>query len=157
MLVGPAGTGKTFVLDAARAAWESGGHKVVGTALAGRTAAALAEAAGVPSFTLARLFVDAERAERVLPADGVLLVDRCRWSSPVLEPEGARPCGGLPAWRRPCPAGPTGADPGHRAHQSLSSVTGWSTSPRPGCSHCGALRGHGHAVVVRTRSSPRRP
>ena len=75
VLVGPAGTGKTFVLDAARAAWEAGGHKVVGTALAGRTAAALAEAAGVPSFTLARLFVDAERAERVLPADGVLLVD----------------------------------------------------------------------------------
>jgi len=35
VLVGPAGTGKTFVLDAARAAWEAGGHKVVGTASPG--------------------------------------------------------------------------------------------------------------------------
>lgn len=72
-LVGPAGTGKSFVLEAARAAWEASGHPVVGAALAGRTALALAEATGVPSFTLARLLVDAERSG--LPRGGVVLVD----------------------------------------------------------------------------------
>ncbi len=48
---------------------------VVGTALAGRTAAALAEAAGVPAFTLARLLADAERMDGALPQGGVVLVD----------------------------------------------------------------------------------
>ena len=74
-LIGPAGTGKTFVLEAARSAWEASGHRVVGAALAGRTAAALAEAAGVPAFTLARLLADAERMEGALPQGGVVLVD----------------------------------------------------------------------------------
>jgi conjugative relaxase-like TrwC/TraI family protein len=72
-LVGPAGTGKTFVLEAARAAWEAAGHRVVGTALAGRTALALSEATGAPSFTLARLLADAEQGG--LPVGGVVLVD----------------------------------------------------------------------------------
>ena len=75
VLVGPGGTGKTFVLEAARSAWEKAGHRVVGTALAGRTAAALEEAAGVPSFTLARLLGDVERHEGSLPRGGVVLVD----------------------------------------------------------------------------------
>jgi ATP-dependent exoDNAse (exonuclease V) alpha subunit len=74
VLVGPAGTGKTFVLEAARSAWEASGHRVIGTALAGRTAAALGEAAGVPSFTLARLLSDDERGVG-LPQGGVVLVD----------------------------------------------------------------------------------
>ena len=74
VLVGPAGTGKTLVLEAARSAWEATGHRVIGTALAGRTAAALGEAAGVPSFTLARLLSDDERGT-ALPRGGVVLVD----------------------------------------------------------------------------------
>jgi conjugative relaxase-like TrwC/TraI family protein len=72
-LVGPAGTGKSFVLEAARAAWEASGHAVVGAALAGRTALALAEATGAPSFTLARLLADAETTG--LPRGGVVVVD----------------------------------------------------------------------------------
>lgn len=72
-LIGPAGTGKSFVLEAARAAWEASGHPVVGAALAGRTALALAEATGAPSFTLARLLLDAERSG--LPKGAVVLVD----------------------------------------------------------------------------------
>jgi conjugative relaxase-like TrwC/TraI family protein len=75
VLVGPAGTGKTFVLEATRAAWEAEGHRVIGTALAGRTAAALAEAAGIPAFTIARLLGDIERPGGALAADGVVLVD----------------------------------------------------------------------------------
>ncbi len=38
VLVGEAGTGKGVVLDAAREAWERDGQRVIGTAIAGRTA-----------------------------------------------------------------------------------------------------------------------
>ena len=75
VLVGPAGTGKTFVLEAARAAWESSGHQVIGTALAARTAAALGASAGMPSFTLARLLSDISRPEGALQPGSVLVVD----------------------------------------------------------------------------------
>ena len=73
VLVGPAGTGKSFVLEASRAAWEASGHPVVATALAGRAALALSEATGAPGFTLARLLMDAEATG--LPRCGVVLVD----------------------------------------------------------------------------------
>ena len=75
VLVGPAGTGKTFVLEAARAAWESSGHQVIGTALAARTAAALGASAGMPSFTLARLLSDISSPEGALQPGSVLVVD----------------------------------------------------------------------------------
>ena len=55
MVVGKAGTGKTFALDAAREAWEASGIRVTGVALAARAALELRDAAGIESTTLARL------------------------------------------------------------------------------------------------------
>jgi Ti-type conjugative transfer relaxase TraA len=54
VVVGKAGTGKTYALDAARAAFQRGGYRVQGTALAARAAAELEAGAGIPSCTLAR-------------------------------------------------------------------------------------------------------
>jgi hypothetical protein len=61
VVVGRAGAGKTFALDAARAAWEASGHHVVGAALAARAAAELQAGAGIPSSTVDRLLADLER------------------------------------------------------------------------------------------------
>jgi Ti-type conjugative transfer relaxase TraA len=60
VVVGRAGAGKTYALDAARAAWQAGGHPVIGAALAARAAAELQSGAGIPSTTIDRLLVDLE-------------------------------------------------------------------------------------------------
>jgi conjugative relaxase-like TrwC/TraI family protein len=77
VVVGRAGTGKTYALDAARDAWKSSGQRVVGAALAARAAAELQAGAGIPSTTLDRLLLDAEHpgAGGGLPARGVVVVD----------------------------------------------------------------------------------
>lgn len=49
MVVGQAGTGKTFALAAARDAWEASGHRVIGAALARRAARELQDGAGIPA------------------------------------------------------------------------------------------------------------
>lgn len=73
VVVGAAGTGKTFALDAARAAWQTSGHHVIGTALAARAAQQLETGAGIPSFTIASLgrFLKTDR----LPEQSVVVVD----------------------------------------------------------------------------------
>jgi len=45
----------------ARAAWQAGGHPVIGAALAARAAAELQSGAGIPSTTIDRLLIDLER------------------------------------------------------------------------------------------------
>ncbi len=55
VVVGKAGTGKTYALDAARDAWQAAGIQVTGVALAARTALELRESAGIRSSALARL------------------------------------------------------------------------------------------------------
>ncbi|MBU2741753.1 MobF family relaxase [Acidithiobacillus albertensis] len=49
---GMAGTGKSFLLDAAREAWETSGYSVQGVALQGKTAQDLQDSTGIQSQTL---------------------------------------------------------------------------------------------------------
>jgi len=71
-----AGAGKTFALDAARAAWQAAGYRVLGAALPGRAAEELTAGAGIDSSTISRLLLDLEdpRAPGLGP-DTVLVVD----------------------------------------------------------------------------------
>jgi conjugative relaxase-like TrwC/TraI family protein len=71
--VGPAGTGKTFALDATREAWELSGTPVVGAAVAWRAARALEEGAGIPGTSVAALLARLETSR--LPRGTVLVVD----------------------------------------------------------------------------------
>jgi len=73
VVVGAAGAGKTFALDAARQAWTASGHRVVGCALAARAASQLEAGAGIPSFTVSAIQAFLERDR--LPQDSVLVVD----------------------------------------------------------------------------------
>ena len=75
IVVGKAGTGKTFALDAARAAWESSDLKVTGAALAARAAAELRDGAGIRSTTLAKLLIELREGSAVLGSTDVLVVD----------------------------------------------------------------------------------
>jgi len=68
------GTGKTHALDAARAAWQSAGLRVCGTALSARAAGELEAHSGIPSATIAQLRSDAQRGH-YLPRGCVLVVD----------------------------------------------------------------------------------
>jgi conjugative relaxase-like TrwC/TraI family protein len=77
VVVGKAGTGKTYALDAAREAWEASGIPVTGVALAARAALELQQSAGIRSTTLARLLtqLDDHRDGSPLKPGSVLVVD----------------------------------------------------------------------------------
>src|SRR6056297_1104521 len=77
VVVGKAGTGKTYALDAARDAWEASGVQVAGVALAARAALELQTSAGIRSMTLARLLgqLDDHRHGSPLQSGSVLVVD----------------------------------------------------------------------------------
>lgn len=63
VVVGKAGSGKTFALDAAREAWQAAGIPVVGCALAARTAAGLQDGTGIPSGTLDAPLAELDRPD----------------------------------------------------------------------------------------------
>jgi len=75
LVVGHAGTGKTFALDAARAAWQASGHQVIGAALAARAARQLQVGSGIPSSTVAAVLADLESGRLSLAPTTVLVVD----------------------------------------------------------------------------------
>ena len=66
---GWAGTGKTFMLDAARLAWERDGYTVYGAALSGKAAKELSKGANIESATIAKWIYDLDRPGRKRPAD----------------------------------------------------------------------------------------
>ena len=72
---GISGSGKTFMLNAARIAWERAGLKVLGTSLASKAAHGLEEASGIRSIHSHKLLYDIERGTEKLDARTVLVVD----------------------------------------------------------------------------------
>ncbi|EHD3146309.1 MobA/MobL family protein [Escherichia coli] len=55
VIIGDAGTGKSFAMRVAKEAWEAQGYKVIGAALAGKAAEELEAGSGIHSRTLASL------------------------------------------------------------------------------------------------------
>ncbi len=75
VLIGLAGAGKTFSLDAAREAWEKAGYRVIGTSLAARAAAELEHGAGIASQTIDRLRLRLAQGTERLDERSVLVLD----------------------------------------------------------------------------------
>lgn len=74
VVVGRAGSGKTYALDGAREAWQVSGYTVIGAALSARAAAELQAHSAIPSVTLTRLLGEIDRLGG-LPPHCVLVVD----------------------------------------------------------------------------------
>jgi conjugative relaxase-like TrwC/TraI family protein len=75
LVVGHAGAGKTFALDAARAAWQAAGHDVLGCSLSARAARQLEASAGVRSDTADKLLAELDSGHRALRTGSVVVVD----------------------------------------------------------------------------------
>jgi conjugative relaxase-like TrwC/TraI family protein len=74
--VGPAGTGKTFALGAARMAWESDGYRVLGAAPTGVAAVRLEQGSAIEVCrTIDRLLAELELGKEKLDRRTVLVVD----------------------------------------------------------------------------------
>ena len=74
VVIGQAGTGKTTMLGAARIGWKEAGYRVIGTAVAARTAADLEAGTGIPSSSLSALLADL-RASGGLSSRHVIVLD----------------------------------------------------------------------------------
>ena len=74
-VIGFAGTGKSYLLQAAREAWEKQGFHVVGGALSGIAAQNLSGSSGIPSQTLAHYQYYWDKGEQYLTANMILVVD----------------------------------------------------------------------------------
>jgi Ti-type conjugative transfer relaxase TraA len=72
---GMAGTGKSYMLGAAREAWEASGFEAIGTALAGKAAAGLQEGAGITSQTGHSLLFQLDSGDRELSSKSILVID----------------------------------------------------------------------------------
>lgn len=75
VVVGKAGAGKTFALDAAREAWELSGYRVIGCSLSARAAQELQVGSGIQSYTIASLLQDLDNPNGALQRDTVIVVD----------------------------------------------------------------------------------
>ena len=74
-VVGFAGTGKSYLLGAAKVAWEGCGYRVRGAALSGVAAHNLTDSSGIESRTIASLFYRLDQGGEQLGARDVLVVD----------------------------------------------------------------------------------
>jgi Ti-type conjugative transfer relaxase TraA len=74
-VVGYAGTGKSYMLGAAREAWEAQGYRVQGAALAGIAAENLTGSSGIVSRTIASRVAAWDRGEERLTSKDVLVID----------------------------------------------------------------------------------
>ncbi|MFF0952358.1 Ti-type conjugative transfer relaxase TraA [Rhizobium leguminosarum] len=74
-VVGLAGAGKSTLLAAARVAWESGGRRVIGAALAGKAAEGLEDSSGIRSRTLASWELIWANGHETLHRGDVVVVD----------------------------------------------------------------------------------
>ncbi len=76
VVVGKAGAGKTFALDATRDAWAASGYRVIGCALSARAAQELQSGSGIESYTITGLLQDLDHPiHGVLGEDSVIVVD----------------------------------------------------------------------------------
>ncbi|EPS72633.1 hypothetical protein M569_02123, partial [Genlisea aurea] len=74
-LIGYAGTGKSYLLGAARGAWEQQGFKVLGVTLSGIAAESLEAGSGIDSRTLASRSYYWDRGEQLLSNKDIVVVD----------------------------------------------------------------------------------
>jgi len=72
---GYAGTGKSYMLAAAREAWDAQGYRVIGGALAGKAAEGLEISSGIPSRTLASWELMWQHGHAALTSRNVLVID----------------------------------------------------------------------------------
>jgi hypothetical protein len=75
VVAAPAGTGKTFGLDAARDAWQHSGYNVIGASLAAEAAHELQCSAGIPCDTIALLQLRLDNGDRIFDHRTVLVID----------------------------------------------------------------------------------
>ena len=75
VMIGRAGTGKSYTLGAVREAYEAGGYRVRGIALSGIAAEGLQNESGIESTTIFRQLEDWENERDVLSKDQVLVID----------------------------------------------------------------------------------
>jgi len=74
-VVGYAGTGKTYMLQAAKEIWEDNGYRVTGVALSGIAAQGMEKGAGLKSTTVARRLLDWENNRERLSNKDILVID----------------------------------------------------------------------------------
>jgi len=72
---GIAGSGKTYMLEAARKAWEAEGLSVIGATLSSNAAKTLATESGIHSSSIAKLLYDIDHGKRELTSSTVLVID----------------------------------------------------------------------------------
>lgn len=74
-VVGFAGSGKSYLLGAAREAWENEGYKVLGATLSGIAAENLEKSSGIESRTIASRSYYWDKGEQLLTSRDILVVD----------------------------------------------------------------------------------